>query len=71
MFEKITKDKRFDEERAFYGFKDIIVENCEFSGSLTANRHLKNVKILLSKIVGLNFVTLFGMLTNLQYPVPI
>lgn len=44
MFEKITKDKRFDEERAFYGFKDIIVENCEFSGITDGESAFKECK---------------------------
>lgn len=58
MGEKIVENRTFDEERALYGEKDLVVRNCRFDGPADGESAFKECE----------GVTVDGAFMNLRYP---
>lgn len=58
MSEKIVENRTFDEERALYGEKDLVVRNCRFAGPADGESAFKECEN----------VTVEGAFMNLRYP---
>lgn len=58
MGEKIVENRTFDEERALYGEKDLVVRNCRFDGPADGESAFKECED----------VTVDGAFMNLRYP---
>ncbi len=57
-FAEIIEDKTFDEERALYGIKNVLVKNCRFDGPADGESAMKESSSL----------TVEGCFMNLRYP---
>ena len=61
---KIIENQTFDEERALYGERDILVKDCSFDGPADGESAFKNARTCRWSVVSLICVIRSGMITG-------